>query len=114
MNCLQMTKVPVTSCRTCSAQLMGLITSVNHLGSKTKQIFKSLMLAICTGLKTEWTTTLETTTQFPVNPGTVVEVTCSYSDAVNDGSTKVTCITETLYTFSNEPSCSIVGRSICA
>ena len=51
-----------------------------------------------------------TTTQFPVNPGTVVEVTCSYSDAVNLGSSQVTCITGTAFTFSEEPSCSVAGE----
>ncbi|KAL5255495.1 hypothetical protein ACHWQZ_G010913 [Mnemiopsis leidyi] len=62
---------------------------------------------ICTGLKTEWTSTMETTTQFPVDPGTVVTVTCSNSDAVNVGSSEVTCTKETDFTFSTEPSCSI-------
>ncbi|KAL5255468.1 hypothetical protein ACHWQZ_G010890 [Mnemiopsis leidyi] len=60
----------------------------------------------CTGLKTEWTSTIETTTQFPVLPGTVVTVTCLDSDAVNVGSSEVTCTKETDYTFSIEPSCS--------
>ncbi|KAL5255425.1 hypothetical protein ACHWQZ_G010852 [Mnemiopsis leidyi] len=59
----------------------------------------------CTGLKTEWTSTIETTTQFPVLPGTVVTVTCSNSDAVNGGSSEVTCTKETDFTFSIEPSC---------
>ena len=52
---------------------------------------------------------METTTQFPVNPGTVVEVTCSYSDAVNEGDNKVTCTSGTEFTFYVEPSCSIPG-----
>ncbi|KAL5247466.1 hypothetical protein ACHWQZ_G019369 [Mnemiopsis leidyi] len=60
---------------------------------------------VCTGLKTEWTSTIETTTQFPVAPGTVVEVTCSNSDAVNEGSSEVTCTTGTDFTFSKEPKC---------
>ncbi|KAL5248183.1 hypothetical protein ACHWQZ_G017382 [Mnemiopsis leidyi] len=62
--------------------------------------------ADCTGLKTEWTSTIETTTQFPVDPETVVTVTCSNSDAVNVGSSEVTCNKETDFTFSIEPSCS--------
>ena len=52
---------------------------------------------MCTGLKTEWTGAMETTTQFPVNPGTVVVVKCSYSDAVNAGSSEVTCIKGKIY-----------------
>ena len=52
---------------------------------------------------------MKTTTQFPVNPGTVVEVTCLHSDAVNKGNSGVTCITGRLYTFSTEP-CSIPGK----
>ena len=54
---------------------------------------------------------METTTQFPVDPGTVVEVTCSNSDAVFEGSSQVTCTIGTDFTFSEEPSCSIPGLS---
>ena len=67
---------------------------------------------ICTGLKTEWTSTIKTTTQFPVNPGTVVEVTCSHPNAVNEGSKQVTCTIGTDFTFSEEPRCSIPGKFI--
>ena len=72
---------------------------------------KSLTIAapICTGLKTEWTSTIKTTTQFPADPGTVVEVTCSNSDAVNEGSSRVTCTIRTDFTFTAEPKCSIPG-----
>ena len=52
---------------------------------------------------------METTTQFPVNPGTVVEVTCSHPDAVNKGDSEVICTAGTDFTFSKEPSCSIPG-----
>ena len=52
---------------------------------------------------------MKTTTQFPVNPGTEVEVTCSYSGAVNDGSSEITCKKGTDFTFSKEPECSIPG-----
>ena len=52
---------------------------------------------------------METTTQFPVIQGTVVEVTCSDSDAINEGSNQVTCTIGTDFTFSEEPSCSIPG-----
>ena len=45
----------------------------------------------CTGLKAEWTSTIETEAKFPVVPETVVEVTCSDSGALNKGSNKVTC-----------------------
>ena len=64
----------------------------------------------CTGLNIEWTSTIKTATQFPVNTGTVVEVECSYSDAVNEGSNEVTCSTGTLFTFSKEPNCFIAGN----
>ena len=67
---------------------------------------------VCTGLKTEWTSTIETTTQFPVIQGTVVEVTCSDTNAVNEGSNQVTCTVGTEFTFSEEPSCSIPGKFI--
>ena len=63
----------------------------------------------CSRLKTKWAKTMETTTQFPVNQGTVVEVTCSYSDALNKGDSVVTCTSGTEFTFSVEPSCSIPG-----
>ena len=55
---------------------------------------------------------MEATAQFPVYQGAVVHVTCSYSDAVNDGDSEVTCKTETDFTFSKEPSCSIPGLFI--
>jgi len=64
----------------------------------------------CTGLKAEWKSTIRTTTQFPVVPGTVVEVTCSDSEALNKGSSKVTCTSGTEFTHSKEPSCSIPGK----
>ena len=55
---------------------------------------------------------METTTQFPVHQGTVVEVTCSYSDAANEGDSEVTCISGTDFTFSKEPSCSTSGKQL--
>ena len=66
-------------------------------------------LAICTGLKADWTSTMKTTTQFPINAGDVVKVACSYSDAVNEGSGEVTCTAGRVFTFSEEPICSIPG-----
>ena len=60
----------------------------------------------CTGLKAEWTTTIRTTTQFPVVPETVVKVKCFESRALNKGSSEVTCISGTEYIFEfNEPEC---------
>jgi len=46
---------------------------------------------------------------FPEDPGTVVTVTCLDSDAVNVGSSEVTCTKGTDFTFLVEPSCSIPG-----
>ena len=54
---------------------------------------------------------MKTTTQFPVNPGTAVEVTCSYPEAINLGSNEVTCKSETYYDFETEPNCEIEGKS---
>ena len=69
----------------------------------------------CTGLKTEWTSTMETSTQFPVNSGTAVGITCSNTNAVKVGCSKVTCLSEAVYTFFEEPSCSIPGtQANCA
>ena len=53
---------------------------------------------------------METATQFPVDTGTVVEVTCSYSDAVFEGDSQITCINGKDFTFSEEPSCKIPGE----
>ena len=64
----------------------------------------------CTGLKAEWHSTIQTETQFPVDPETVVEVTCSDSKALNKGSSKVTCTSGTEFTHSKELSCSIPGK----
>jgi hypothetical protein len=54
---------------------------------------------------------IETATQFPVVPGTVVEITCSESGAINKGSNTVTCVTGTEFTYSTEPSCQKPGNS---
>ena len=64
----------------------------------------------CTGLKVEWRNTIATTTTFPVVHGTVVEVKCSDPVALNTGSSIVTCITQTQFTFTGEPSCSTPGK----
>ena len=55
---------------------------------------------------------METTTQFPVDTGTVVEVTCSNSEYVNKGSSELTCKTGKIFTFLEEPSCSIPGLKL--
>ena len=55
---------------------------------------------------------METTIVFPVDPGTVVEVTCTYSEAVNEGSSQVTCRSHTEFSYSDEPSCEISGELI--
>ena len=65
---------------------------------------------VCTGLNAEWESTIQTETQFPVVSGTKVEVTCSDSEALNKGSSKVTCTSGTEFTHSKEPSCSIPGK----
>ena len=53
---------------------------------------------------------METTTQFPVDAGTLVSVTCSYSEAVLSGSSEVTCTTGRIYTFVTEPICPFPGQ----
>ena len=63
----------------------------------------------CTGLKAEWTSTIETAAMFPVDPGTVVKVTCSDSGALNKGSNEVTCTSENVFTYSKEPFCVNIG-----
>ena len=55
---------------------------------------------------------METTTQFPVDTGNVVEVTCSNSEAVKKGSSEITCKTGTIFTFLEEPSCSLPGLKV--
>ena len=64
----------------------------------------------CTGLKPDWITAIRTTTQFPVVPGTVVEVKCAESSALNKGSSEVTCTSGTEFKFEyNEPECIKTG-----
>ena len=64
---------------------------------------------VCKGLPTEWENKLETTTQFPVDPGTVVEVTCSdpgNNMMINTGSSHVTCsYLGTVFDYEIEPHC---------
>ncbi|KAL5263950.1 hypothetical protein ACHWQZ_G005141 [Mnemiopsis leidyi] len=59
----------------------------------------------CTGLKAAWTGTMTTTAKFPVDPGTVVEVTCSDPGTFNNGSSQVTCVSGTEFTYRSEPHC---------
>ena len=67
-------------------------------------IFHYVLSESCTGLSPEWTGTV-TETEFPVRLGTVVEVKCSESAALNIGSNKVTCSTGTEFSFQEKPSC---------
>ncbi|KAL5253129.1 hypothetical protein ACHWQZ_G015781 [Mnemiopsis leidyi] len=61
----------------------------------------------CSGLPAEWRTKLETTTQFPVISGTVVELTCSDPEtSLNVGSSHVTCTSDTIFSYEIEPRCS--------
>ena len=69
-----------------------------------------LNAASCTELKAEWRSTIATTTTFPVTEGTVVEVKCSDTGALNTGSNIVICITQTQFTYVKEPSCSTPGK----
>ena len=72
---------------------------------------KSQTLTVrCTGLKAEWTSTIETAAKFPVDPGTVVKVTCSDSGALNRGSSEVTCTAETDFTYFKKPFCVQLGK----
>ena len=64
----------------------------------------------CTGLETEWTSTIKSAAKFPVDPETVVEVTCSDSGALNRGSSGVTCTAGTVFTYSKEPFCVDLGK----
>ena len=64
----------------------------------------------CTELKAEWTSTIETAAKFPVDPETVVEVTCSDSGALNRGSSEVTCTSGNVFTYSKEPFCVDIGK----
>ena len=66
----------------------------------------------CIGLKAEWTSTIETTKQFPVLSGTVVKVTCSDSGAFNKGSSEVTCKSGNVFTYVTETSCPKPGENM--
>ena len=66
----------------------------------------------CHELNAEWTSTIETTTQLPVPLGTVVEVTCSDSGALNKGSGEVTCKSFNDFTYLKEPFCLRPGINI--
>ena len=63
------------------------------------------MSSVCTGLKTNWTSTMKTAAQFPVDSGTVVEVACSEDDTTLMGDRKVTCTLGRDFSYLNEPWC---------
>ena len=69
-----------------------------------------IISAGCAALKKEWIKTMETTTKFPAVAETVVEVTCSDAGTIQKGSSKVTCILGTEFSYSDEPNCSRPGR----
>ena len=52
---------------------------------------------------------MKTATTFPVDSGTEVELTCLYSGAENEGSSEVTCTSDTSFTHVTEPRCEISG-----
>ena len=64
---------------------------------------------ICTALKKKWRSTIKTTTQFPEDRGTLVELACSDTDAVFKGNNVITCIHGRDFNFSKDPKCSISG-----
>ncbi|KAL5254943.1 hypothetical protein ACHWQZ_G014406 [Mnemiopsis leidyi] len=70
------------------------------------EYYRPYLRPVCTGLKTNWTNTMETTTQFPVDQGTVVEITCTDDNVTLMGDSKVTCTLDRDFTYLNEPWCS--------
>ena len=78
---------------------------------QSKEINRLILTEQCTGLKSEWISTMETTTQFPVDPGTVVEVKCSDPRYSNAGSSNVICATQTEFIYlTAEPWCTTEGN----
>ena len=73
-------------------------------------MFSQNYLGNCTGLKPEWTHTLTASTEFPVGPGTVMEVTCSDPGFIIAGSSQVTCAAGTQFTYRIEPYC--LGKNL--
>ena len=55
---------------------------------------------------------MKTATTFPVDSGTVVELTCLYSGAENEGSSQVTCTSGTSFTHVTEPNCEVPGMCV--
>ncbi|XP_063686416.1 uncharacterized protein LOC134820124 [Bolinopsis microptera] len=64
------------------------VAKIKFSSSDTASDYYRTQPVSCTGLKAEWRTTIWTTTQFPVVPGTVVEVNCVESRALNKGSSE--------------------------
>ena len=48
---------------------------------------------------------MKVTKQFPVTSETVLEVTCSDSRAIKIGSNEITCISDLIFTYIEEPWC---------
>ena len=95
--------------------MLDILNSLHFVVHKVKKTEDNPALpGRCTGLKTEWTSTITATTEFPVDPATVVDVTCSDSDHVNTGSSQVTCAYYTEFSYESEPNCGIPGTSYTA
>ncbi|XP_063685858.1 uncharacterized protein LOC134819702 [Bolinopsis microptera] len=86
------------------------VAKIQFHSSDTASDYYGSQPVSCTGLKAEWRTAIRTTTKFPVVPGTVVEVNCIESRALNKGSSEVTCTSGTEFIFNlNEPECINTG-----
>ncbi|KAL5263941.1 hypothetical protein ACHWQZ_G005133 [Mnemiopsis leidyi] len=81
-----------------------------YTGDTASDYYRRFKPGSCTGLKAAWTETIATTTKFPVDPGTVVEVTCSDTGTFNNGSSQVTCASGTQFTYQIEPLCIDLGK----
>ena len=62
----------------------------------------------CSGLDSSWDN-LETTTQFPVNCGTTVTVSCGPGYELK-GDNQITCDRDTSFTYDTEPTCQKLGK----
>ena len=84
------------------------MTSLRNYTATIDSRFNNIKIGNCTGLKPAWTDVISTKTQFPVYPGTMVEVTCS--GTFNMGSSQVTCASGTQFTYRIKPHCADLGK----
>ena len=77
----------------------------------TSDYYRQLPVESCTGLPSYWNSIVSTSAQFPVSNGEKITLTETCQDGSRFfGSTEVTCLTKTMFSFTRSPQCLTGGE----